>query len=283
MNEHLTGSDQTVILLTQQMGDMEPGLELLSTAELSELENHVKEQGHDLGYILTPAGQHAFVEMHNADQINRLLSRSFIVGMKAKQWTDNAITALCRTNQRYPQRVVELLGQNAPPVLYCIGPAHLVNNVNIAVNLPWDVGPEFYKYATQIGQGMQKLGSVIVAGGDTHHEKTLLEAAASQSSAAIGIVRTGLMKTAMEKAYRQAISRERILLVSAHDPDHEQIPEQHDHTTAKAIIHTIAGRTMLVHEGPPPGWQWTDIIPEAPPEIQINDETMTGDIPNRPR
>lgn len=283
MNEHLTGSDQTIILLTQQMGDMEPNLEVLSTNELTELENHVKEKGQDIGYILTPAGQHAFAEMPNADQINRLLSRSFIVGMKAKQWTDNAITALCRTNQRYPRRVIEMLGENAPPVLYCIGPSHLVNNVHIAINLPWNVSPEFHKYASQIGQGMQKLGSVVISGGDTHQEKTLLTTAASQSSTAIGVVRTGLMRTATEKVYRQAITRERILLVSAHDPDHDEIPKQRDHTIAKAIIHTIAGRTMLVHEGPPPGWQWTDIIPEAPPEIQTNDETITGEIPNRPR
>lgn len=282
MNEHLTGPDQSVILLTQPMGELEKGLEVLTTEELSALEDHVAAQGYNLGYILSPAGQHAFTDMPNAEQINSLLSRSFIVGMKAKQWTDHQITVLCRTNPRYPQRVLERMGQEAPPVLYCMGPAEIINDVQIAVRLPWEVGPDFHKYASQLGQGLQKLGAVTATGGDTYHEKTLIGTANSQTSTAVGIVRTGLIRAAAERAYKQAISRERVLLISAQSPENEEPPEPHDHHITESIIHSISGRTMIAMDTIPPTWQWSDLMP-APEQEEEAGQPMSGNIYLRPR
>ena len=282
MNEHITGADQAVILLTQNMGELEPSLAVLSIAELSQLENHIRAQGHDLAYILTPAGQEAYAGTPNAAQINRLLSRSFTVGMKAKEWSDHGVTALCRTSQRYPQRVLERMGQDAPPVLYCAGPAEAIGNVQIAVSLPWETGADFHKYATQLGQGIQKLGSVFATGADSYHERCLVSAGASQNSAAVGIARTGLLAAAKDRAYRQHFNRGRLLLVSAQSPEYEGVPAQEDHTTAQALIHTLAGRTMVVHEGPPPGWRWSDLTPETPPEPQQPESVLAGKIYSRP-
>ena len=277
MNEHLTAADQSIILLTQAMGEMEPGLQTLTIEELNALELHVAGKGHDLAYIITPAGQDAFMDLPNAEQINRLLSRSFIVGMKVKEWSDNNVTVLCRTNQRYPQRVLERMGPDAPPALYCIGPATAINNVHISVNLPWEAGPDFHKYASQLGQGLQKLGCVCATGGDAQHEKALLSSASSQHSTAIGVVRTELLQASQQRAYRQAINKSQLLLISHHSPEHAAPPEQEDHNTVKALIHTLAGRTMVVHELPSPGWNWSDLIPEPPTEPQQPDVILAGE------
>ena len=111
----------------------------------------------------------------------------------------------------------------------------------------------------QMGQAAQKLGSTSAACADSRTDHAFLNAATSSDSAAVGVVTSGLMRAATDKRYQQDITAGRLLLVSVKAPEDDEHTEV-DSRLSRTMIHSLAGRTILVRPGPPPSWQWADLM-----------------------
>ena len=271
MNDELSLDDQTLILLTQRLEPDREEPEPLTMERLGQIEKDLSAEGYSIGHLQSVAGRGTVGQMHDGEHIQALLDRSFRLGVKAEQWTQQNIEVVCRTGVQYPVRLRERMGIHAPAVLYCMGDPGLLGAIQTTILLPANSSNDLSKYAERLGQAAQKLGSTAAAAADTKADHALISAATSADSSVVGIVTCGLVKASSDKKYVQEIAGNRLLLVSVKAPEEESPHREHD-TIARSMIHSLAGRTILVRPGPPLSWQWADlIIPSTGPAQQQNE------------
>lgn len=259
--EDLTRADQTVMLLTQTLGaHADSEARPISTGRLAELETAAEEAGHDLGVYTTPTGLGLIETAEDGDQIRRLLERGYTLGRRTEQWEQQGVSFICRTNPSYPRRLLRRMGrESSPPALYCIGSTSLLDTIQTAMVLPPTTTSDMNKFAERLGRAAQYLASTAASGADTRAERTLLASATGQDSAAVGVVRGGLIKAAVNKEFKQGLTNGRLLLISATSPEREDITDE-EAVTGNIIVHALAGRTILVRPSSPPTWIWADLV-----------------------
>ena len=259
--EDLTRADQTVMLLTQPLSATGVSdTPTIDTARLAELETLAEQAGHDLGVYTTPAGQELLNHEEDADQIRRLLERGYTLGRRTEQWEQQGVSFICRTNPQYPARLLRRMGKEAsPPALYCVGTSSLLETIQTAIVLPPNSASDMNKFAERLGKAAQYLGSTTASGADTRPERTLLAGATGQDSAAVGVVRGGLLRAAASREFKQGLANGKLLLISATNPEREDITDR-EAVAGNVIVHALAGRTMLVRPSSPTSWVWADLI-----------------------
>ena len=253
-----TDSDHVTMLLTQRFEDSAHSrIDPLTTSRYSEVLQHVVEHDREIGHLLSPSRGSIIDSLEDAEQIDQLLARSVILGAKTEQWSRENIHLLCRTNQSYPRRLLQTMGDAAPPVIYYVGNLDLFYNVGIAILMPPEAPSEIYPYARRIGQGVQRLGGTIAARVMTEYDKTLVNNATSADSAVIGIMDYDFKTIIADRKFRSDLNSGRIMLVTHNCPD--SITPNSQETTTTRVIGSIAGRTMRIEPGPPPQWHWADL------------------------
>ena len=253
-----TDSDHVTMLLTQRFDDAAHSrIEPISTSRYSEIVQHVIDHQRHIGHLLSPSRGSIIDQLDDAEQIDQLLSRSFTLGAKTEQWSRDNIHLLCRTNQSYPRRLLQTMGDAAPPVIYYVGNLDLFYNVAIAILMPPEASSEIYPYARRIGQGLQKLGGTTAARVMTEYDKTLINNTTSGDSSIIGIMDYDFKTIIADRKFRSDLNAGRLMLVTHNCPD-STTPNTPETNTAR-IIGSIAGRTMRIEPGPPPQWHWADL------------------------
>lgn len=258
INLGATDSDYATMLLTQRFEDAPHArTEPLTTSRYSEVSKFVEEQDHTIGSLLSPGRGSIIDQLEDAEQIDQLLARSVTLGAKTEQWKTENIHTLCRTNPAYPRRLLQTMGDAAPPVIYYVGNLDLFYNVAIAIIMPPEAPSEIYRYAQRMGQGIQRIGGTIAARVMTEYDKTLVTSATGSDSAVIGIMDYDFKNIAHDRKFRSDLNAGRLMLMTPNCPDTAtpNCPE----TSTTRIIGSIAGRTMRIDPGPPPQWHWADL------------------------
>lgn len=239
-----------MLLLTQDLilGKRSDGPRPLSIGELADLERRLGNRGLALDNLLDNSGIEHDPDIVGDDdnRISALLGRGFGMAMCLEQWGTRGITACSRNQPEYPHQLLSHLGQQAPPVVYCVGNQAALQKRGLAILPPRTRDTEVIDYASRMGSAMTQAGATLVSGIGKLSEAALVEA----SSQTLAVTRGSLEKAALDRRYREPLMNNRLTLVSASDPALRQQDQSVDN-----LVRVLAKRVFVIDPGPPPAWR----------------------------
>ncbi len=219
---NLSPDTQAALLLTAPLllGGATSDAQPLTPGEAKRLVRMLAGDGDTLSALLTPdspaVGRAASVV--SADRLRILLQRGFLLSQAIEAWQTRAIWVLGRTDAGYPVRLVERLGEDAPPVLYGCGDPGLLQGGGLAVVGSRKVDGALMEYTRGVGALAACARVTVVSGGARGIDQAAMSGALADDGSAIGVLADSLARAAIVREHRDAILDERLTLVSPYDP-----------------------------------------------------------------
>ena len=170
----LTDNDKAVLVLTTRLGN--PNRPSLPPIMWHRVSTRLRDAGlfpASLFHSLDP------IEEPERPRIQELLSDATTVLLDAEQLHDRGIRALPITNDDYPRRLIDRLGDNAPPVLFHVGDQDLGSG-GVGVVGSRNVTPEGAEAAQSIAIEAVRIGKRVVSGGARGVDQLAMNAAYGQ-------------------------------------------------------------------------------------------------------
>jgi DNA processing protein len=123
-----------------------------------------------------------------------------------------------RADAAYPRRFKARLNGAAPPVLYGCGDVQLLERGGLGVVGSREVGAELVAYSEEIGRLVATAKRVVVSGGARGVDQAAMRGAVQGGGRAVGVLADGLEQAVLQRENRDALSSERLVLVSPYDP-----------------------------------------------------------------
>jgi len=155
----------------------------------------------------------------NPDRIEALLNRGASLALAIEAWMNSGLWMVGRSEESYPQRLKIVLKQVAPPILYGAGNQELLSGGGLAIVGSRDVDEEGQYFANRVAVRCARQDIQVVSGGARGVDREAMIAALDEGGEVIGVLANGLVQVARSKRYRDAIKEEKLVLVSAYDPN----------------------------------------------------------------
>ena len=184
----LTDNDKAVLVLTTRLGN--PNRPSLPPIMWHRVSTRLRDAG------LSPASLfHSLdpIEEPERPRIQELLSDATTVLLDAEQLHDRGIRALPITNDDYPRRLIDRLGDNAPPVLFHVGDQDLGSG-GVGVVGSRNVTPEGAEAAQSIAIEAVRIGKRVVSGGARGVDQLAMNAAYDSGGSVVGVLADALTK-----------------------------------------------------------------------------------------
>jgi len=151
-------------------------------------------------------------------RIGRLVDRMFAIGVELEAFESRGIRPIGRSDEDYPRRLLQMLGQKAPPVLYVAGNVKVASNDCIAVVGSRNVDAAADSFARTLGSSAAAAGYCVVSGGAAGVDRTAMLAALEADGQTMGIMANGLYGAVVSRHYRRAVADGDALLLSHVSP-----------------------------------------------------------------
>jgi predicted Rossmann fold nucleotide-binding protein DprA/Smf involved in DNA uptake len=151
-------------------------------------------------------------------RLRRLLGRGFQLAQAVERWHARAIWIVSRADARYPRRVKARLRELAPPVLYGIGHAPLLEGGGLAIVGSRDADEELLRYTEDAARFAAGCGEAVVSGGARGIDQAAMRAALDAGGRVAGVLADSLERAALARENRGFLMERRLALVSPFDP-----------------------------------------------------------------
>ena len=262
----MTDWEKGFLMLTCPLGD--PYAKPLTTAQFRTLAKRVqartapKEDRNmcpqdlfDLGY-----------DEEMADRILRLLGRKPLLEQYLTEAARYGCYAIARNSRQYPQRLRDILGEDAPASLWLKGDAALLDTPMVSLVGSRDLLPENRQFARRIGELAAQQGFTLVSGNARGADTEAQNACLYYGGRVISVV--------ADKLQGQPI-RENVLYISEHGFDC-------DFTAARAlsrnhVIHAFGSKVYVAQCNYGKGGTWsgtyTNLKKKRTPVVCFDDHT----------
>jgi predicted Rossmann fold nucleotide-binding protein DprA/Smf involved in DNA uptake len=193
----------------------------LSTGEFNELERQLQRIGARLEQLLESDAAALLKQLGltvDAEKINALLGRGFMLSMAVETWQSVGVWVTSRTETDYPERL-HRLKQNAPPLLYGCGEKKLLSRGGLAIVGSRDVDAAGEIFTRNIAAKAAHEPMQIVSGGARGVDQFAMFAALEAGGTVVGVLADSLLRSATSGKARKAIQDGQLALVSAFDPE----------------------------------------------------------------
>lgn len=153
-----------------------------------------------------------------ADRLAALLSRGGQLALEVERLANRGIWIVTRPDDAYPSRLRELLGLQAPPLLFGAGQQAALRTPGIAIVGSRDVDEGGLEFATNLGRLCAKQGFAAVSGAARGVDLAAMSGAIVSGGTAIGVTVDPLERLVSRGALRTAISDEQLTLVTPYHP-----------------------------------------------------------------
>jgi predicted Rossmann fold nucleotide-binding protein DprA/Smf involved in DNA uptake len=134
-------------------------------------------------------------------------------------WTNRGLWIISRSDKAYPSRLKKQLGQTAPPIFYGVGQPTLLQKGGIAVVGSRDVDKQIVDFTKIIAKKSAQQRMTVISGGARGVDTEAMLTALVHGGTAVGVLADSLTRAAITGKYRDALREERLVLISAFDPD----------------------------------------------------------------
>lgn len=149
----------------------------------------------------------------------RLLRRGVALAFAVEKWINKGIWIICRSDSGYPSLLRNRLNKYAPPILFGVGKQFLIDQGGLAIVGSRNIDSEGEIYTKELGQFCAKNGIQVISGGAKGVDRLAMQSVLDAGGSAIGVLAENLMKASVSVKYRQAIKKQRLLLVSPYNPE----------------------------------------------------------------
>lgn len=153
-----------------------------------------------------------------ADRVARLLDAATGFALAREELESSGIRLLSHQDAGFPRRLIERLGDAAPPMLYVAGPAEWLNDPLIGVVGSRAVDEAGAGVAREVATIAAGIGHGIVSGGAKGVDLISMDAAYAAEIPSVGVTAEGLVRAGRRRELRGAVAEERLCLVSPFAP-----------------------------------------------------------------
>lgn len=219
----LSPNTQAILLLTAPLiaGRGQSSSDPLSPGEYKRLALHLRElrqQPADLVVSDASSLVRACQPVIDAERLQRLLGRGFLLSQVIEHWQARAIWVVSRADTAYPRRLKIRLREDAPALLYGCGDIGLLDTGGIAVVGSRHVDDALIDYTQAVGRLAADAGRTVVSGGARGIDQAAMRGALEAGGWASGVLADSLEKTVLNREQRNFLLEGRLVLVSPYDP-----------------------------------------------------------------
>ena len=223
MTQQLSENTKAILLLTAPLiaGQAPASRETLTPGEYKRLARHlleIKRQPADLLSHEAPEILQTCQPLIDADRLQRLLNRGFLLSQAVERWHSRAIWIVSRADPQYPKRLKSRLREHAPAVLYGCGNIGLLESGGLAVVGSRHANDSLIDYTMEIGGLAARSGSAIVSGGARGIDQAAMRGALEAGGNAISILADSLERACMNRDNRNLLIDGQLVLASPYDP-----------------------------------------------------------------
>jgi predicted Rossmann fold nucleotide-binding protein DprA/Smf involved in DNA uptake len=153
-----------------------------------------------------------------AERVVRLLDAAAGFAVAREELESKGIRLLAPGDGVYPDRLLDVLGAAAPPMLYSAGPIAWLETPLIGVVGSRAVDEAGAEVARGVADVASRVGAGIVSGGAKGVDILSMDAAYRAEIPSVGVTTEGLERASRRKELRSAVAEERLLLVSPFAP-----------------------------------------------------------------
>ncbi|MBF0437002.1 MAG: DNA-protecting protein DprA [Magnetococcales bacterium] len=219
--EALSADARATLLLTAPLmfGGAAQHYPLLTPKEWNRLSSGLQDVGLAPGNLLSTIPnelqQDAIID---PSRLRHLLERSTLLNQALEHWQSRDIWVMDRSDPRYPQRLLQRLGDKAPGILYGCGPMQHLHSGGVAIVGSRHVDAILTNYAFAAGQQAANAGITIVSGGAIGIDQAAMRGALEAGGNVVGVLTDSLEKIILQHDNRDLIQGNRLLLISPYDP-----------------------------------------------------------------
>lgn len=212
------------------------------------------------------------------DRLRTLLQRGMAMALALERWRRTGIRVLGRGDPEYPTKLRKRLRGAAPHLLFVCGPSELLDAEALCIVGSRDATQDGIEAARGLGRACAAERIVVVSGGARGVDRGAMGAALDHGGRTVGVLSDSLAKTALSKAYREAIIERRLVLASAADPDAR-------FTVSSAMdrnkyVYSLADAAVIV-DSDVKGGTWSGAVENAehrwvPAYVRLYGETRPG-------
>jgi len=223
MTLQLSENTKAILLLTAPLivGKAPASRAILTPGEYKRLARHlleIKRQPADLVSSEASEILQACQPLFDADRLQRLLDRGFLLSQAVERWHARAIWVVSRADPQYPKRLKSRLREDAPAVLYGCGNISLLESGGLAVVGSRHVNDSLIDYTMEIGDLAARSGRAIVSGGARGIDQAAMRGALEAGGHAVGILADSLERASMNRDNRNLLIDGQLVLASPYDP-----------------------------------------------------------------
>lgn len=262
--DSLPPDSQAILLLTARFsagrrGDFTP----LTPTEYGRLAGWLREQGRTPKDLLRqmddvlsqwqdPKGK------VTEERLRYLMGRGGGMGIALEKWASAGIWIVTRADNGYPERLRRRLAQQAPPLLFGIGEASLLERGGLAIVGSRNIQAEEGEYTQCIAKQAAQEGMSVVSGGAKGVDQVAMESALAAEGTSLGVLSSGLWKAALSGAWRPYLRRKDLCLVS---PYHPEAPFQVGQAMGRnKYVYCLADYGLVVRADEGQGGTWSGAI-----------------------
>lgn len=223
MSNHLSPHTQALLLLTAPLvfGRNSEPADTLAGRELRRLVAHLSEIGATLADLVFEESDGLATLCEPAvdpDRLRALLGRGFQLSQAMEFWQARAIWVVGTPDDAYPSRLLDRMGDSAPPLLYGCGDPSLLGSGGIAVVGSRRVDDDLMEITRGIGRLAAMAGCTVVSGGAKGVDQASMQGALEEGGHSVGMLADNLARAAMARENLDALEDGKLTLVSPYDP-----------------------------------------------------------------
>lgn len=150
--------------------------------------------------------------------LESLLNRGVELGFAVEEWQRNGIWIISRSDKSYPIYYKKHLKEQSPPLLYGMGDISLLENGGICIVGSRNVDVEGSRFTEKYAKLCALNNIPVISGGAIGVDYISMVTAINNGGISIGVLAENLLKTSLDKNFREAIANKKLVLISARHP-----------------------------------------------------------------
>jgi len=259
MIQNLSQDTKAILLLCSPWGKKDNTFEPLTPAEYNKLADWLKEKG------LRPAelfNSSAFFEDESfpseSVRIEYLLNRGGTMAVELESWLNSGGWVTSRADEKYPQRLKQALGRNAPALFFGIGQRDFLSEGGVAFVGSRDISEEEQETTRRIALRCAERQITVISGGARGIDQTSMESALEAGGKVIGVLANDLARTSVTRACRDYIEEEKLVLLSPFHPNARF--HAWNAMARNKVIYALSDATVVITSSDGRGGTWEGAI-----------------------
>lgn len=154
----------------------------------------------------------------SSDRLRWLLGRRINLGFCLEEWRRKGYWVIARSDSDYPKAIRASMRNDAPPLLFGTGDQSLSASEGLAIFGP-DATPEGrIRKACDVAADAAKQGRSVIVAGHLKIARKIVETVQEHPGRVIWVLHDGTLKQRLQKAHRQAIGSDQLVMVTAQSP-----------------------------------------------------------------